>query len=181
MFDPVIRGIVPAVLLAASLAGCASSALVLAPEGPDVPFKPNDVVNADRQDRSAPSEPTPTSRARDFALPPMAGLPLAAPPMPVERAHTYSLAELIDLAQSSNPETRIAWEHARQAALAVGIVKALYLPVLSATAVGGGQHNAGSTQGALASISNSGDLNGTVSSVALEWLIFDFGERDGTH
>jgi outer membrane protein TolC len=172
MCDGVIRGILPALLLAAGLAGCASSALVLAPEAPDVPFKPSNAAAGDHQDRSAASE------ARDFALPPMAGLPLAGPSPPLEKAHTYTLAELIDLAQSSNPETRVAWEHARQAALAVGIVKALYLPVLSATAVGGGQHNTGSTQGTLASISNSGDLNGTVSSVALQWLIFDFGQRD---
>ena len=49
-------------------------------------------------------------------------------------------------AQTLNPDTRVAWERARQAALAVGIVKALYLPALSAIAVGGGQRDTGSTQ-----------------------------------
>src|SRR5260370_35661072 len=31
----------------------------------------------------------------------------------VDAASTYSLAELIDLAESHNPETRVAWEGAR--------------------------------------------------------------------
>ena len=32
----------------------------------------------------------------------------------------YNLAELIDIAERNNPETRVAWERARQAAAAVG-------------------------------------------------------------
>ena len=56
------------------------------------------------------------------------------------RSHVYTLAELIDIAQTTNPETRSSWELARQAALAVGITKALYLPIVTATVVGGYQH-----------------------------------------
>src|SRR5689334_15284267 len=33
---------------------------------------------------------------------------------------TYELSELIDIAQRTNPETRVAWERARQAAVAAG-------------------------------------------------------------
>jgi outer membrane protein len=171
-----IRIVVLGLLLAAGLAGCASASLVLAPEAPDAPFKPasTSVPDGEVDPRSLP--PTTRSGARDFGLPPIQDLPLVAPPPAIDPTHTYSLAELIDLAQINNPETRVAWEHARQAALAVGIVKALYLPVLTATAVTGGQHISGS--GPLSSLAVNNDLNGTVGSVALEWLIFDFGQRD---
>ena len=171
-----IRIVLPALLLGAGLVGCASASLVLAPEAPDAPFKPPSASVPDGEVSPASLPPTTASGARDFGLPPMEGLPLVPPPPTIDPMHTYSLAELIDLAQINNPETRVAWEHARQAALAVGIAKALYLPVLAATAVSGGQHNSGS--GPLSSLAVNNDLNGTVGSVALEWLIFDFGQRD---
>src|SRR5256886_5417447 len=50
---------------------------------------------------------------------------------------TYNLAELIDIAQRSNPETRVAWERARQAAAAVGLTESAYYPYLVAAAAGG--------------------------------------------
>src|SRR5262247_2162349 len=49
----------------------------------------------------------------------------------------YELPELIDLAQRANPETRVAWESARRAALAVGLVESEYFPVLAISALGG--------------------------------------------
>jgi outer membrane protein TolC len=171
-----IRIVLLGLLLGADLAGCASASLVLAPEAPDAPFKPASASVPDGEVSPSSLPPTTASGARDFGLPPMQGLPLVPPPPTIDPTHTYSLAELIDLAQINNPETRVAWEHARQAALAVGIARALYLPVLTATAVSGGQHNSGS--GPLSSLAVNNDLNGTVGSVALEWLIFDFGQRD---
>src|SRR5258705_5658207 len=39
----------------------------------------------------------------------------------VDQSKTYSLAELIDLAQAHNPATRAAWERARSQAPALGI------------------------------------------------------------
>ena len=56
----------------------------------------------------------------------------------VER-HRYELAELIDLAQRLNPETHEAWEQARQAALAVGLVESNYAPQISIEAIAGFQ------------------------------------------
>src|SRR6185436_10760503 len=35
----------------------------------------------------------------------------------IDPGKTYGLGELIDVAQRTNPETRVAWEHARQAAI----------------------------------------------------------------
>jgi outer membrane protein len=49
----------------------------------------------------------------------------------------YNLAELIDLAERNNPETRVAWERARQAAAAVGLSESAYYPYLAASAAAG--------------------------------------------
>ena len=49
----------------------------------------------------------------------------------------YNLAELIDIAERTNPETRVAWERARQAAAAVGLSESAYYPYLAASAAGG--------------------------------------------
>src|SRR5262249_17895347 len=59
----------------------------------------------------------------------------ATGPPAIEPGKTYALAELIDIAQRTNPETRVAWERAREAALAVGIAEGAYAPMLSAQAV----------------------------------------------
>lgn len=56
---------------------------------------------------------------------------------PVDPRHAYTLPELIDLAQRNNPETRVAWERARQAAAAVGLNESLYYPYLVASAGAG--------------------------------------------
>ena len=50
------------------------------------------------------------------------------------------MPELIDIAESANPDTRIGWERARQAALAVGLAEAEYLPTISVLALGGFRH-----------------------------------------
>ncbi len=49
----------------------------------------------------------------------------------------YDLPELIDIAESTNPQTRVAWERARQAAAAVGLSKSAYYPYLAASAFAG--------------------------------------------
>lgn len=162
------------------LAGCAGSSLVLAPETADTPFKPRVAATIDGVP-GVVAQPriTPTG-ARDFGLPAVAALPLAPSQVPaITPGAVYTLADLIDLAQTNNPDTRIAWEQARQAALAVGMVKALYLPALTATAVGGAQRETGSVQiGSLPATKVGHNLTGAVPSVALQWLIFDFGQRD---
>ena len=55
----------------------------------------------------------------------------------IDPRKTYNLAELIDIAQRSNPETRVAWERARQAAAAVGLSESAYYPYLAASAAAG--------------------------------------------
>jgi outer membrane protein len=57
--------------------------------------------------------------------------------MQFDPRHVYALPELIDLAQRNNPETRVAWERARQAAAGVGLSESLYYPYLAASAGAG--------------------------------------------
>src|SRR5258706_5191379 len=100
----------------------------------------------------------------------------------------YELAELIDIAERSNPTTRIAWERARQAASGVGLSQSAYFPYLVASA-GAGYERAflpfpklkqgpGPTD---VSITGGGTLTTEATAeratLGLKWLLFDFGER----
>src|SRR5262245_27196661 len=51
---------------------------------------------------------------------------------PIDPLKTYSLAELIDLAEQRNPETRVAWERARAQLAAWGIARSELFPTLAA-------------------------------------------------
>jgi outer membrane protein len=53
----------------------------------------------------------------------------------IEPDRTYSLAELIDLAEAHNPETRVAWERARAQVAALGVARSELYPTLAATAL----------------------------------------------
>ena len=55
----------------------------------------------------------------------------------IDPRKVYNLAELIDIAERTNPETRVAWERARQAAAAVGLSESAYYPYLAASAAAG--------------------------------------------
>jgi outer membrane protein len=103
----------------------------------------------------------------------------------------YNLAELIDIAQRNNPETRVAWERARQAAAAVGLSESAYYPFLAASAAAGYDrafipfptlafdpaHPALSN----ARITGGGSLVTEAQvyrgELSAKWLLLDFGER----
>jgi outer membrane protein TolC len=53
----------------------------------------------------------------------------------IDPTRIYSLAELIDFAQSNNPETRLAWERARAQAAALGVARSELYPMLAAVAL----------------------------------------------
>jgi outer membrane protein TolC len=96
----------------------------------------------------------------------------------IDPARAYDLPELIDLAQRSNPETRDAWERARKAAFAVGLVESAYLPQISAEAVAGYQHATFPIPANLApSAQFTVDTRELVPTLAIRWLLFDFGRR----
>src|SRR6266496_4741305 len=113
----------------------------------------------------------------------------------IDPRKTYNLAELIDIAQRSNPETRVAWERARQAAAAVGLTESAYYPYLVAAAAGGYdrafipfptlrvKQQTPPTNGNLPNVEIVG--GGTLITESLlaraelnaKWLLLDFGER----
>jgi outer membrane protein TolC len=95
----------------------------------------------------------------------------------LDTTHPYTLPELIDLAESNNPLTYVAWNDARNAALAAGIARSAYLPYLSATAMGGYLARHGSTSTLLGTVGADSTTYGTVSVLSLQWLLFDFGAR----
>jgi outer membrane protein len=93
----------------------------------------------------------------------------------------YALDELIDVAERSNPETREAWEKARQAALAVGLAESAYAPQIAAEVIGGFQRTPLPIPASLIPrgyfTSNTAELLPTLS---VKWLLFDFGRRANT-
>jgi outer membrane protein len=163
-------------LVVVPLAGCATRALVMAPESPDRPWTPTtgpdgEIVARGRHDveqRESSSYVLPSNRT-------LASLP--APQVDLERRHIYALPELIDIAQSSNPVTRNAWNDARDAALVAGIAKSTFFPVVSAAIVQGYQRFLSETTVLGAEVSNNLTAEGNIAVGSIQWLLFDFGER----
>jgi outer membrane protein len=52
----------------------------------------------------------------------------------IDASKTYALAELVDLAEQHNPETRVAWLNAKAQAAALGVVKSELYPTIAAAA-----------------------------------------------
>src|SRR3984957_7754602 len=90
----------------------------------------------------------------------------------------YDLAALVDLAERANPKTREAWEAAREAAAGIGLAESAYLPQLSLQAIGGLQHTPLPMPRNLVPagyfVSDSREV---IPTLALKWLLFDFGQR----
>lgn len=173
-WSTILRTSIAALPLVLALSGCATSALQMAPPAPDRPWSPavdgSGALTATRA--QAPMAPS-----RGYVLPPNASvgdLPTAA----IDATRTYDLADLIDLAESTNPDTRVAWNVARNAALTAGIARSTYLPRLSATALGARQTASGSASALGLSANQHDTFTGSVQVLSLEWLLFDFGQRD---
>jgi outer membrane protein len=145
------------------LAGCATSALDMAPARPDKPWSPAVSATGEIIPGAKPL-PAPVGEAT-YELPVNSKLANVPAPPELDRDQPYSLPELIDIAQSSNPLTRTAWNRAREAALAAGIARSAYLPSLTAGAALVYQRIDQDT------------LQGSISTLALQWLLFDFGQR----
>lgn len=164
-----LRSPILLLLLALSLGGCATDALKLAPEASDKPWKEN-------KNGGAPAS-TPDG-VKDFSVPANPELALISSPVSVNTQSEYNLAQLIDLAQRSNPATRSAWERARQAALAVGMVEATMLPIITANVIGGVQKTSTPVDVPLIGERTvNTTLRGVTPNIALQWLVFDFGQR----
>jgi outer membrane protein len=98
----------------------------------------------------------------------------------LDRAHPYTLAELIDVAEHHNPSTRSIWERAKQKARELGIAKSSYYPELEGLAVFGDERLINPFPEPLAPRGYvMVEIPVVRPEVALEYLIFDFGKREG--
>jgi outer membrane protein len=118
--------------------------------------------------------------------------------VPINPRKIYGLAELIDIAERNNPETRIAWERARQAAAAVGLSESAYYPFIVASAAAGYDRafipfptlnvnekklitnpslNDVKITGGGSLVTEAKVYRGELSA---KWLLLDFGERSAT-
>src|ERR1700761_231813 len=96
----------------------------------------------------------------------------------LDPVHPYTLAELIDVAENHNPSTRTIWERAKQKARELGLAKAAYYPQLEGLAVFGDRRLIDPFPNPLAPRGYvTVEVPIVEPSVALEYLIFDFGKR----
>ena len=97
----------------------------------------------------------------------------------IDPMRPYSLEELIDIAETSNPRTRIAWESAKQAAERLGIARSDYFPHLAALALGGDQRVIEPWPKPLGASRGYFLIEAPVveSGVELKYNVYDFGRR----
>lgn len=134
-----------------------------------------------------PEQHAPPSSARPWSPPELPAYAAAlaegerarkAETVTVDPAKSYELSELIDIAQRTNPETRVAWERARQAAIGMGLAEGTYYPALAVVATAAVAHvplpipttvvPGGVFQA---------DTHFVIPVLQLEWLLLDFGRR----
>jgi outer membrane protein len=100
----------------------------------------------------------------------------------VDPTKAYELAELIDIAERTNPDTRITWERAREAAFGLGIAEGVHEPMISAKAAAAFQRvplplpkTALAPQGFFVA-----DTQAFLPALTLKWLLFDFGGKEAS-
>jgi outer membrane protein len=95
--------------------------------------------------------------------------------LPIDPGKAYPLAELIDLAEAHNPETRVAWENALAQATALGIARSELFPLVSAVALAGVERY----EVPLGTEFYRQTAPTFEASLDLSYTIFDFGARRG--
>jgi outer membrane protein TolC len=96
----------------------------------------------------------------------------------IDPQRRYRLEELIDIAETNNPRTRIAWERAKQAAEGVGIARSEYFPRLAGTALFGNERFINPFPKPLAPLGYTMVESPTIDAgLAVEYTVFDFGRR----
>ena len=147
-----------AALFAAALAGCASMQSRIDAYRPAAQIAPGT--------SSSPSQPwTPPA---DAVPPPLPSLSVTMPEN-VAPGTRITLAQIVDVALSNNPQTRAAWLNARAAEAQLGSARSAYLPEVDLNA--SLTYGRGSGEGA-----HSSTQFGT--SLGLTYLLFDFGGRE---
>jgi outer membrane protein len=93
----------------------------------------------------------------------------------LDPAKPYSLADLIDLAETHNPDTRLAWERARSQAAGLGIARSELYPTLAAAALSQTRRD----EAFFGSRFNAQALQDFEVVLDLSYTVFDFGARRG--
>jgi outer membrane protein len=93
----------------------------------------------------------------------------------LDPAKPYSLADLIDLAETHNPDTRLAWERARSQAAGLGIARSELYPTLAAAALSQTRRD----EAFFGSRFNAQALQDFEVVLNLSYTVFDFGARRG--
>jgi outer membrane protein len=139
------------VLFALPLAACVSSRSVGTSDAPAKAWTPPAGVAAEQQ--------------KD------AGTIAGATPLPagITPGSTLSLPQIIDVALSNNPQTRIAWLNARAAEAGVGSAQSAFYPEVDL--------DAGLTRARTAASSGASTATVFGPSLTLNYLLFDFGGR----
>jgi outer membrane protein len=95
--------------------------------------------------------------------------------VPIDPSAVYGVADLIDFAHRSNPETRRMWEEARAAAAQVGRAEAAYYPTLFFMAAGGSSREVDEAPPPIGTFTVQGP--GVNPQLQLNWILLDFGRR----
>lgn len=123
--------------------------------------------------QGAPRSPEKPWAVPDHALRQLEGKEIDSRLTTVDPRTIYTLPQLVDLAEQNNPQTRIAWERAKQRAATLGVAESALFPTVAAIA---------ST-----SINQYSLFNGKFNhentalfpeSLSLTYTVFDFGHRD---
>jgi outer membrane protein len=93
----------------------------------------------------------------------------------LDAGRTYSLPELIDLAEAHNPETRAAWELARAGAAAWGVARSELFPTLTVLAISQTVRR----EAFFGSQFTPQTIQAFDATLALSYTVFDFGARAG--
>jgi len=93
----------------------------------------------------------------------------------LDAGKTYDLAELVDLAEQHNPETRVAWQNAKAQAAALGVAKSELYPTIAAAA----SSLTDRSQAYLATRFYRQTIQDFEVALELNYTIFDFGARGG--
>jgi outer membrane protein len=125
--------------------------------------------------QSAPVSPDQPWHSADEQKTASAAKPFLAPGFSIEPDRTYSLAELVDMAEAHNPETRVAWERARAQMAALGIARSELYPTIAAVALSQTLRE----ETFFGTVFYRQTIQTFATTFDLRYTIFDFGARNG--
>ena len=135
----------------------------------------NLVLTSSVPGQTAPASPErPWRGSAEFIMKPYAGS-IANSKFALDQSRTYSLSELVDLAEAHNPATRFAWERARSQAAVLGITRSELYPTLAAAALSQTE----SVQAFLGNRFFGQTIQTFELALDLNYTVFDFGARSG--